>query len=76
MRPLVLWCRWHEARLRLMGRDGERVWGELAFRDETLPFSFELRTARLTIGAGDGRRTVRLDEMGVEVDEEPGEGRA
>jgi hypothetical protein len=68
MRPLVLWCRWHAAGLRLMGRDAERVWGELAFHEATLPFTYELGPARLTYGSGEGERTVGLDEMGVELD--------
>jgi hypothetical protein len=66
MKPLVLWCRWHQARLRLRGRDEEAVWGELAFADRTERFRYELSAQHLTVGEGDGARRVRLDEMGVE----------
>ena len=67
MKPLVLWCRWHDARLRLAGRDKEAVWGELAFPENAEKFRFELATARLFIGEGEARRELRLDEMGVEL---------
>ncbi len=66
MKPLVLWCRWHNARLRLRGRDEEAVWGELAFAEQTERFRYELATQALTIGEGEGARRVRLDELGVE----------
>lgn len=66
MKPLVLWCRWHEARLRLRGRDAQAVWGELAFPDRMERFRYELATQELTVGEGEAARQVRLDEMGVE----------
>lgn len=66
MKSLVLWCRWHNARLRLHGRDDEAVWGELALADRTEHFRYELDARRLTIGEGEGRRELQLDEMGVE----------
>jgi hypothetical protein len=66
MKPLVLWCRWHNARLLLHGRDEQAVWGELSFPEQTERFRYELAAQELTIGAGDGARRVRLDEMGVE----------
>lgn len=66
MKPLVLWCRWHDARLRLRGRDQDAVWGELAFADETRRFRYELEPQLLTVGVGDEARRVTLDEMGVE----------
>ena len=71
MKPLVLWCRWHEATLRLHGRDESSVWGQLVFADETETFSFDLHSWRLTIGQEPEARQVQLDEMGVEVDEPP-----
>lgn len=70
MKPLVFWCRWHDATLRLRGRDESAVWGELAFPDETRSFHFDLDNWQLTIGEGDSREVLQLDEMGVEVDEE------
>jgi hypothetical protein len=66
MKPLVLWCRWHGARLRLQGRDDEAVWGELAFAGGTERFRYELGPRRLIIGEGEGQRKLQLDEMGVE----------
>ncbi|MDX1616388.1 MAG: hypothetical protein R3300_18910 [Candidatus Promineifilaceae bacterium] len=66
MKPLVMWCRWHDARLHLHGRSEKAVWGELAFPDETADFHFELESNRLTIGKGETARQVYLDEMGVE----------
>lgn len=67
MKSLVLWCRWHDARLRLYGRNETAVWGELVFPDESKPFHFELATSRLIIGEGHEKQHLKLDEMGVEV---------
>lgn len=69
MKPLVLWCRWHDAKLRLMGRSDTAVWGELAFPDKTESFHFHLQDALLTIGDEPQQRTLLLDEMGVELSE-------
>lgn len=69
LKPLVLWCRWHEATLRLHGRDETSVWGELVFADEAEAFSFDLDTRRLTIGEESEARQLQLDSMGVEVEE-------
>lgn len=66
MKPLVLWCRWHDARLRLHGRDEQAVWGELVFADRAVPFRYELQTRRLTTGRDEEATIVLLDEMGVE----------
>jgi hypothetical protein len=64
MKPLVYWCRWHEAKLKLQGRSATAVWGFLEFGDgRTEPFQFELQKWTLTV---DGR-AIQLDEMGVEV---------
>ena len=67
MKPLVLWCRWHDASLRLAGRDKEAVWGELAFPESAESFRFEFAGSKLVIGEGDEQRELRLDEMGVEL---------
>lgn len=67
MKPLVLWCRWHDATLRLRGRDESAVWGELAFSQNSEPFRFELQSWLLTIGEGDALRRLQLDDMGVEA---------
>lgn len=71
MKPLVFWCRWNEARLRLAGRDETSIWGELAFATENKPFRFNLKTHQLTI-ADDA--PLQLDEMGVVIKETRGLG--
>ena len=67
MKPLVYWCRWHNARLRLHGRDAQSVWGELAFPDTLARFRFDLSQAILTIEDGPHAGAHSLDEMGVEI---------
>lgn len=67
MKPLVLYCRWQEAKLRLFGRSETAVWGELAFDDHSERFRFHLQDWVLTIGEGEEARTIKLDEMGVEI---------
>ena len=69
MKPLVLWCRWHDARLRLHGRSPEEVWGELAFADGTTPFRYHLSAQALTLDEDGTTTTLHLDEQGVEVEE-------
>jgi hypothetical protein len=66
LKALVYWCRWNGARLRLLGRSDDAVWGELVFADHSQPFHFLLEERLLTTGEGQGRRAVFLDEMGVE----------
>ena len=71
MGPLVHYCRWRGAKLRLHGRDEDAVWGELITREGGAePFRFDLLSWELWLGDGDARR-LRLDEMGVVVDEMP-----
>ena len=70
MKALVYWCRWHEATLRLRGRDPQSVWGELAFADHDEPFHFYLQTGVLIRGTGEQAYQIRLDEMGVEQEVE------
>ena len=67
MKPLVYWCRWHGATLRLRGRDPQAIWGELVYADHTELFRFDLQQASLTRGEGESAITVLLDEMGVET---------
>ena len=72
MGPLVYYCRWQGARLRLRGRDANAVWGQLITRqgdaEVAEAFRFDLLSWELWLGEGGGRR-LRLDEMGVVVDE-------
>lgn len=65
MKPLVMYCRWHNARLRLFGRSETAVWGELAYEDHSEPFKFQLKEWELHLGEGDDARILQLDEMGV-----------
>lgn len=41
--------------------------GELAFPGRVVPFHFRLPTAELTLREEETARTIRLDEMGVEL---------
>ncbi len=66
MKGLVYWCRWHDARLRLQGRESEAVWGELVFPDETVRFRYLLQEGVLTIDEGRRAGRRRLDDRGVE----------
>lgn len=73
MKPLVYYCRWQMAKLRLRGRDDKAVWGQLVFADEegeetTQDFHFNLQTWQLTVESLDDTITLQLDEMGVEVE--------
>lgn len=69
MKPLVQYCRWQGARLRLQGREETAVWGELVFTDGAVErvqrFRFELATRQLTLEEPDGGRILHLDDMGV-----------
>jgi len=68
MKPLVYWCRWHEARLQLKGRDETAVWGSLVYNDgRTEPFHFDLQSWRLTLNSSDQPHQLQLDEMGIVV---------
>ena len=74
MKPLVYYCRWHEASLRLRGRDDTAVWGHLVYKANTeqealQEFRYELKTWRLTFIMPDGEETVQLDEMGTVLSE-------
>lgn len=69
MKPLVYFCRWQGARLRLRGRDATAVWGELVYDEEegerVRPFRFDLTSSTITLQDGDEREVLTLDEMGV-----------
>lgn len=73
MKPLVFYCRWHEATLRLRGRGESAVWGQLVFAgdegEETQNFHFNLETWQLTLEEEGGERVIQLDEMGVVVEQ-------
>jgi hypothetical protein len=69
MKPLVYYCRWHDAKLRLRGRNETTVWGQLVFMESeserTQNFNFDLNTWQLTLENGEKPSTIQLDEMGV-----------
>ncbi|HEX6383512.1 MAG TPA: hypothetical protein VF177_02475 [Anaerolineae bacterium] len=72
MKPLVYYCRWHDASLRLRGRDKTAVWGQLVYKktgdaEETQNFRFNLKTWELTLEEEGEERVIQLDEMGVEL---------
>lgn len=67
MKPLVLWCRWNDARLRLHGRSESELWGEIIFSDRLERFRFDIAAAELRLGKENPWRYIMLDEMGVEI---------
>lgn len=74
MKPLVYYCRWQGASLRLRGRDEAAVWGQLVFTDDaglekTQDFRYELAASQLILFADGEKRVLVLDDMGVPVDE-------
>jgi hypothetical protein len=74
MKPLVNYCRWQGAKLRLRGRDDPAVWGQLVFSDKdgeetTQDFHFNLQTWQLTLESLDDNIALQLDEMGVKVEQ-------
>lgn len=74
MGPLVYYCRWRGAKLRLRGRDDTAVWGELITTEDDQmsveTFHFDLRSWELWLGKAPGRR-LQLDELGVVTEEGP-----
>jgi hypothetical protein len=72
MRPLVNYCRWQGATLRLRGRDAESVWGELVFGagtpdERATEFRYDLRAMVITLFDATPERRQQLDEMGVVI---------
>lgn len=71
MGPLVYYCRWQRAKLRLRGRDETAVWGHLVFhennQERTQFFRYQLAEQLLTITKATGEETIQLDKMGVAV---------
>lgn len=69
MGPLVYYCRWQNAKLRLMGRKGQLVWGELVFLETAgeiaKPFRFDQKSWELWFVEDGIERHFQLDELGV-----------
>lgn len=71
MKPLTHWAIHHQQKLRIAGRNASEIWGALAGPDGAVqPFRYTQDTLRLTIGEGDDRRVLQLDEYGFERDVE------
>lgn len=69
MKPLILWARDQRPEpytLRIFERRPERVRGELDIAGEWLPFVYDRQELVITIGEGEGTRTVHIDEWGWE----------
>ena len=74
MKPLVYYCRWQGASLRLRGRDGTAVWGHFVYTDEegteTMEsFRFLLKEWQLTVETDTEKQVLQLDDMGTVVEE-------
>jgi hypothetical protein len=69
MGPLVYYCRWHNAKLRLRGRDDRFIRGELIFHEEdnehAQPFRFDQQTWELWLTEDGEEIYCQLDELGV-----------
>ena len=66
-KPLILWCRWHDAELHLRGKDGATLWGDFYYADEDRyeSFTFDMTTWTLTLA---DQSPVTLDDMGIPID--------
>jgi hypothetical protein len=73
VKPLVYYCRWQGASLRLRGRDDTAVWGQLVFtengEERSQSFRFNLKSWQITLSVADSEKTLQLDEMGTVVNE-------
>jgi hypothetical protein len=67
MKPLVLWCRWNNARLRLHGRNETEVWGEIVLPDSLEQFRYNIAAAELRLGKENPWRYIKLDDMGIDI---------
>lgn len=71
MKPLVYYCRWQGATLRLQGRGETAVWGQLVFvtdeGESTQDFRFDLQTWQLTLETDGETKQIQLDEKGIVI---------
>lgn len=75
MKPLVYYCRWQRASLRLRGRDSTAVWGQLVYqaedgKEESQEFRYLLDSAELILYDDEAEHHHRLDEKGVPLPQE------
>ncbi len=72
MKPLVNYCRWNGAKLRLRARDDQILRGQLVFLGDdgeeiVQDFRYELANAKLTLSKESGNQSIFLDEMGIAI---------
>jgi hypothetical protein len=70
MKPLVYYCRWQRASLRLRGRDATAVWGQLVQTtpegiEKTNDFRYLLESSEIFVDNGEGEVYHRLDGKGI-----------
>ena len=71
MKPLVYYCRWQGASLRLQGRNATAVWGYLVFtendqQERLQKFHYHLKNQQINLTQPDNsQQTLQLDDMGV-----------
>lgn len=70
MKPLVYYCRWQGAALRLRGRDETAVWGQLVFLDDSdkeivKSFRFDLKSWKISVEEDGKVNEYQLDEKGT-----------
>lgn len=67
MKPFTHWAIHHQQKIRIAGRDPVEVWGALVATDGAVrPFRYNQQTMRLTVGEGEERRVLQLDDYGFE----------
>lgn len=69
MKPLVLWARWHDAKIEFHGRTPEKVWGVFNYwkEERKVPFEYVMVEKKLET---EGNRFT-LDEAGVVISDKP-----
>ena len=70
MKPLVYYCRWQKASLRLRGRNETAVWGQLVQKspegeEKTVDFRYILDNSQLILFQDGEQQNFFLDEKGV-----------
>ncbi len=69
MKPLVYYCRWQKASLRLRGRDSTSVWGQLVYtaadEEKSRKFRYYLEAAELIVFDEAEEIHYLLDEKGI-----------
>lgn len=67
MKPFAHWAIHRQQKIRIAGRRGAEIHGELVDpAGSTQPFVYDQESQRLTIGDGDEQRILVLDDYGFE----------